>query len=251
MPRLQEVNHEPAPVAYQRLGKAVHAVLSMLTKRDWRHVENIPQTGGVLFVANHVSNVDPIAMGEFLIYSGRWPHFLGKVDLFRIPLLGSLAKTCGQIPVDRFSAHASDALIAAEEAVADGLAVVIYPEGTITGDPLGWPMVPRTGAARLALATRCPVIPIGQWGANAIMPGREVGFPRLLPRKTISMLVGDPIDLSDLYSDEPSRRDVAVASERIMDAITDLVAELRQETPPDTRWDLRTFTRVPKGIREA
>ncbi|HNV10801.1 MAG TPA: lysophospholipid acyltransferase family protein [Propionibacteriaceae bacterium] len=249
MPRLDEVNREPAERLYRGLARGVHGVMNVIAKRDWRHAEKIPQTGGLLFVANHISNADPIALGEFIIYSGRWPRMIAKIDLFRYPVIGPFARGCGQIPVDRTSTNAADVLKAAEDAIAGGLAVLIYPEGTITGDPLGWPMVPRTGAARLALATRCPVVPIGQWGANEIMPGRTVTRPHFFPRKTMTMLVGDPIDLSDLYSDEPSRHDVQVASERIMDVITDLVAEIRQETPPETRWDHRILARVPKGVR--
>ena len=59
---------------------------------------------------------------------------------------------------------------AAVEAVEDGECVGVYPEGTITRDPDGWPMRGKTGAARIALATGCPVIPIGQWGAQELLP---------------------------------------------------------------------------------
>ena len=50
-----------------------------------------------------------------------------------------------------------------------GECVVVYPEGTITRDPDLWPMVGKSGAARIALATGCPVIPIGQWGAQEVL----------------------------------------------------------------------------------
>ena len=81
------------------------------------------------------------------------------------------------------------------EAVDQGRAVVIYPEGTITRDPDLWPMAGKTGAARIALRTGCPVIPIGQWGAQELMYGPQIHFPSLLPRKTLRLLVGDPVDL--------------------------------------------------------
>ena len=51
--------------------------------------------------------------------------------------------------------------------------MIIYPEGTITGDPDLWPMVGKTGAARIALQTGCPVVPIGQWGAQDVMYGNR------------------------------------------------------------------------------
>ena len=122
------------------------------------------------------------------------------------------------------------------EAVHQGRAVVIYPEGTITRDPDLWPMAGKTGAARIALRTGCPVVPIGQWGAQELMYGPQIHFPKLLPRKTLRLLVGDPVDLDDLREQPVSAATLAEATDRIMDAITGLVAELRQEPPPAERF---------------
>ena len=55
--------------------------------------------------------------------------------------------------------------------------MVIYPEGTITRDPDLWPMAGKTGAARIALRTGCPVVPIGQWGAQELMYGTGDPLP--------------------------------------------------------------------------
>ena len=107
-------------------------------------------------------------------------------------------------------------------------------------------MTGRPGAARLALETGCPVIPIGQWGAHQVMPGRRVRFPRFVPRRTIGMLVGDPVDLSDLMEASDSPTAAAEASLRIMDAITALVGQLRDEAPPSERYDLRAGRRLPR-----
>ena len=52
----------------------------------------------------------------------------------------------------------------------DGECVVVYPEGTLTRDPDLWPMTGKSGAARIALETGCPVIPVGQWGAQELLP---------------------------------------------------------------------------------
>ena len=80
---------------------------------------------------------------------------------------------------------------------AAGECVVVYPEGTITRDPDLWPMAGKSGAARIALATGCPVIPIGQWGAQDLL-APYAKKPDLFPRKPVTMKVGDPVDLSDL-----------------------------------------------------
>ena len=66
----------------------LNAIVRPLTRRDWRGQDKIPQTGGVIFVANHISNADPIALGQFLAFSGRWPRFLAKASLFGVPVVG-------------------------------------------------------------------------------------------------------------------------------------------------------------------
>jgi 1-acyl-sn-glycerol-3-phosphate acyltransferase len=116
---------------------------------------------------------------------------------------------------------------------------VVYPEGTITRDPRTWPMTGKTGAARIALETGCPVIPVGQWGAQELL-APYAKKPDLFPRKTVTMKVGDPIDLGELVEQEHTPAVVAAATERIMAAITALVAELRGEEAPAERFDPRT-----------
>jgi 1-acyl-sn-glycerol-3-phosphate acyltransferase len=233
---LAQVNTEPGRGTIFGVVTVLNAVVRPLTRRDWRAQEKLPQTGGLIVVANHISNADPIALGQFLAFSGRWPRFLAKASLFDVPLMGRILRACGQIPVQRQSAKSVDALLAAVEAVDQGRAVVIYPEGTITRDPDLWPMAGKTGAARIALRTGCPVVPIGQWGAQELMSGRRIHFPKLLPRKTLRLLVGDPVDLDDLRGQPVTAATLDAATDRIMDAITALVAELRQEVPPAERF---------------
>ncbi len=224
---LSEVNREPGGQTISTVVRILNAIMRPLTKRDWRYQDKVPQTGGVIFVANHISNADPLAVGQFLAYSGRWPRFLAKASVFEIPVVGRIIAACGQIPVRRESTHSKDALIAAAEAIEKGRALVIYPEGTITRDPDLWPMRGKTGTARLAFTTGCPVVPIGQWGAQELMPGLKPSFPRLLPRKTLRVAVGDPVSLDDLREKPVTVATLDEATTRIMDAIAVLVAELR------------------------
>ena len=236
---LAQANAEPGRGTIFVVVWLLNLIVRPLTLRDWRGQDKIPRTGGVILVANHISNVDPLALGQFLAFSGRWPRFLAKASLFRYPVLGRVLWACGQIPVQRQSAKSADALIAAVEAVEQGRAVVVYPEGTITRDPGLWPMEGKTGAARIALRTGCPVIPIGQWGAQELMYGKEISFPRLFPRKTLRLVAGDPVPLDDLRESPISGAVLHAATNRLIDAITALVAELRQEQPPASRFDPR------------
>jgi 1-acyl-sn-glycerol-3-phosphate acyltransferase len=217
----------------------VRAALVSTTKHEWIDGDNIPATGGCIIVLNHVSHVDPLTAAHLVYDHGRLPHYLAKSGLFRNRALGAFFRAAGQIPVERLSRNAAGAFDAAVAAVHEGKCVVVYPEGTITRDPEGWPMTGKSGAARIALETGCPVIPVGQWGAQQLLPA-YAKKPDLYPRKLVTMKVGTPLDLSDLAAEEP--RTVAViqeATDRIMAAITALVEEVRDAEAPAERFDMK------------
>lgn len=243
---LETVNRAPVEPLYRGVAQFVAPILRTFTRQDWWGGDHLPRSGPVIIVANHISNFDPLALGHYLVWHGRWPRALAKSELWQVPVVGWLARSLGQIPVERRSARAAESLTAAASALARGECVVIYPEGTITGDPDGWPMTGRPGAARLALQTGAPVVPIGQWGAQRVMPGRSIAFPRLLPRATMTVIAGPPVDLSDLREARDTPGAAAEGSLRIMDAITALVAEARGENAPTDRYDLRAGRRLPR-----
>lgn len=219
-------------------------LLLLFTRRRWIDGEKLPAEGGCVLVANHISYLDPLTFAHFVYDHGRLPRYLAKAAVFEVPFVGMVVRKAGQIPVFRLTTDASLALRAAVEGVEQGECVVVYPEGTISRDAGLWPMTGKTGAARIALATGAPVIPVAQWGAHRIL-APYAKWPRLLPRKTISMKAGDPVDLDDLR-DQPLTPDVLrQATDRIMDALTALLAELRGEEPPEVRFDPRAA-----GVRE-
>ena len=216
----------------------VKPLLFATTRPNWIDGHKIPEAGGCLLVPNHVSYADPLTIAHLVYDHGRLPHFLAKAELFQIKVLGFLLRAVGQVPVERFSRNAAGAYDAAVAGVRRGECVVVYPEGTITRDPDLWPMVGKSGAARIALATGCPVIPIGQWGVQELM-GPNEKRPHVFPRKTVTMKVGDPVDLADLMTQPRTPTLVAEATARIMGAVTVLVGELRGEQPPAEPFDPR------------
>lgn len=221
------------------------------TARTWIDGEKIPPTGGCLVVLNHVSHVDPLVSAHFVYDHGRLPRYLAKASLFRNRVLARLLTATGQIPVERLSANAVEAYDAAVAAVRAGECVVVYPEGTLTRDPDQWPMRGKTGAARIALETGCPVIPVGQWGAQELL-APYARTPDVLPRKRIVMKTGDPVDLADLLGLPRTPEVIAEATERIMVAITEQVAAIRGGVPPDVRFDPRLHGMKETGnFREA
>jgi 1-acyl-sn-glycerol-3-phosphate acyltransferase len=217
----------------------VKTALLATTKRTWIDGEKIPATGGCILVFNHVSHVDPLTAAHIVYDHGRLPRYLAKSGLFKNRALARFLRAAGQIPVERLSKNAIGAFDAAVQAVRAGECVVVYPEGTLTRDPDLWPMAGKSGAARIALETGAPVIPIGQWGAhNLLYPYAKK--PRLFPRTRITMKVGDPVPLDDLAAVQP--RTLAVinqATARIMSALTTVVEDLRQEKAPTERFDPR------------
>jgi 1-acyl-sn-glycerol-3-phosphate acyltransferase len=214
----------------------VKPVLLATTKHSWIDGEKLPAGGGYILVVNHISEVDPLIVAHLVWDHGRIPRYLAKDGLFKNRLLGFFFKAAGQIPVYRASRSAAGAYDAAVAAVREGKVVVVYPEGTITRDPGLWPMVGKSGAARIALATSAPVIPVGQWGAQDLL-APYAKKPDLFPRKLITMKVGDPVDLAGL---DTSAASVTEATNRIMAALTRLVEDVRGETAPAERFDPRT-----------
>ncbi|CCK27217.1 1-acylglycerol-3-phosphate O-acyltransferase [Streptomyces davaonensis JCM 4913] len=212
--------------------------LVVLIKRDWRGMEHIPAHGGFITVVNHNSHVDPFAYAHFQYNTGRVPRFLAKSGLFKKGFVGAFMRGTGQIPVYRETTDALSAFRAAIDAVDRGECVAFYPEGTITRDPDQWPMTGKTGAARVALQTKCPVIPVAQWGANELLPPYAKKL-NVLPRKTSRVLAGPAVDLSRFYDKEMTPDLLKEATEVIMAAITRQLEELRGEKAPVMPYDPR------------
>ncbi len=212
--------------------------MRLMTHRDWRGMEHLPRTGGVVAVTVHASNLDPLTFGHFIHGNGRVMRFLAKASLFQVPGLGALLRSARQIPVHRGTGDAADAYRSAVAAVEAGQLVAVFPEGTLTRDPDMWPMRGKTGAARIALATGAPVVPIGQWGAHRVLP-RYTKRLRPWPRKVVHVWAGPPVDLDDLRGRPVDADVLREATDRIMAALVAIVAEQRGEAPPERLFDPR------------
>lgn len=210
-------------------------LLNLMMSKKWEGLEKLPP-GGFIAAPNHCTEIDPLVVGHMLYNQKRAPHFLAKAGLFKVPVLGAVLRATKQIPVERSTAGANRALQLAQEIVAEGGAIVIYPEGTLTRDPGLWPMKGHTGAARLALEAGIPVVPMAHWGAHEVFPRYAKRF-HLFPRKHCRIVVGAPVDLSAFEGRPLDKTTLAAATEAIMDDVTALLAGLRGEQPPTERWD--------------
>jgi putative phosphoserine phosphatase/1-acylglycerol-3-phosphate O-acyltransferase len=197
---------------------------------DFDGLDNIPDDGPAIIVANHRSYFDTVAMGLTVIRAGRAPRFLGKKEVFDAPIIGPLAKAMGGIRVDRGSSTAAEPLRQAARTLDAGEVVVVMPQGTIPrGAEFFNPKLKgKTGAARLAAMTKAPVIPIGLWGTEQVWPrsARIPNVTNVLHPPKIQVRVGGPVKLG--YDD-----DAAIDTQRIMDAIVDLLPlEARRKKKP-------------------
>lgn len=232
------MSRKPLGFAYLLTVHGIRPLLVILTRRDWRGAEHLPEAGGFVVTPNHLSHVDPLTFAHFLYNNGRPPRFLAKSALFRIPIVGWVVRNAGQIPVYRESRNAAEAFSGAVAAIKAGECVVIYPEGTLTRDPALWPMVGKTGAARVALATGCPVIPVAQWGPQQMLPPYSRRL-RVLRRTPVQVTAGPPVDLEDLRGLPVTPDVLRIATERILARITTMLAELRGEPAPAQLFDPR------------
>lgn len=205
----------------------------VFTRSSWRGGDNLPRSGPVLVASNHVSFADPVTVTAYVLAQGRIPRYLAKASLWKVPVIRRVLSGGKHIPVYRGTSKVSDAYRDAVRAVDNGECVLFFPEGTFTADPQGWPSVrqAKNGIARIALATGAPVIPVGHWGTQHLLPSK-VYFPKLLPRKRIGVKAGPPVDLSDLIGKDPTHDVIREANTRIIAAITVQLADVRGEPAP-------------------
>ena len=211
-------------------------IFRLVMKRDWRGAEKLPKSGPVIVVSNHLSYLDVLVLSDFLFTNGRAPRYLGKAGVFRVPIIGKIILAAGQIPVERETDDAKKAVDHAKILLEKGHLLGVYPEGTLTRDENLWPMIAKTGCARLALATDTPVIPIAQWGSQKILP-RYTNRIHLFPRKTIEIRVGDPVNLAPWKGKHEDPQALIEATAAIMQALTAMIEDMRGEKRPALIFD--------------
>ncbi|GGR23532.1 1-acyl-sn-glycerol-3-phosphate acyltransferase [Agromyces mediolanus] len=224
------------PSFFWFLAAVILPIINLGVKFRFHHRERMPQSGAFVLAPNHYSEIDPVVMGAASWKLGRAPRFLAKASLFKVPVVGWALRASGQIPVERSGSRGHDALRAAEELVEKGRMVIVYPEGSLTRDPELWPMRGKTGAVRIALERGIPLVPAAHWGTQALMPryGKKLS---LFPRKTIDVAIGEPVDLTPYRGRPLDQATMVAATADLMDAIAELLAELRGEPAPAERWD--------------
>jgi 1-acyl-sn-glycerol-3-phosphate acyltransferase len=237
------------PSIFWPLAALVIPPVSLIAKIRIRGAEKLPQQGSYILAPNHYSEFDPLIVAVAVWRAGRAPRFMAKESLFKVPVLGWFLHRTGMIPVARTSSAASarQTMKQSEELVEHGRGVIVYPEGTLTRDPDLWPMRGKSGAVRLALADGIPLIPMAQWGTQEIMGRYQKGLSLWPLRKPVTVLIGDPVDVSDLRGRAGEPAALNEATTRLMNAITALLEEIRDEKAPAERWNPATHGQKETG----
>lgn len=227
------------PSIFWPLAALIIPPVSLIAKIRVSGAEKLPREGSYVLAPNHYSEFDPLIVAVAVWRSGRAPRFMAKESLFKVPVLGWFLHRTGMIPVARTSSASSarQTMKQSEDLVEHGRGVIVYPEGTLTRDPDMWPMRGKSGAVRLALADGIPLIPMAQWGTQAIMGRYQKGLSLWPLRKPVRVLIGDPVDVSDLRERAVEPAALTEATNRLMNAITALLEELRDEKAPAERWN--------------
>lgn len=235
---------KPAKGLYKFAVEVLRPVAKLTTKPHWAGRDNMPKNKPFILIMNHLSYYDIPVITHFIVDEGHAVRVLAKDSLFDTPGLGMVMKRTKMVPVVRDSAQAGDSLKHAKQALAEGESIAIFPEGTLTKDPDKWPMEFKTGAARLALSTGAPVIPLVHWqGERANMPSSSLPIHRM----NTWIVAGPAIDLSDLNQDEDDRDAVNAATRRMEAVITKMVENIRGVSAPPTRWDPKLDAYPPEG----
>ena len=203
----------PVSPAYLVIGVLSWPLVKGVFRLDSTGVERLPQ-GGFVLSANHISNLDPWALG-YPLFPRRQLRFMGKVELFN-PVLGPILRAGGAFPVRR-GERDTEAIDAAVALARAGEIVAMFPEGTRRKKGLVKKREarPHTGAARVALQADVPLVPAAIAGTN-----------QLTRLRTLRVAYGEPVPLDDLRAEEDHRRAALTATERLFDAIHALEAEL-------------------------
>ena len=214
---------ESATREYGKLYPVARAILVPVFRGLWRLTvrgkDNIPVTGGAIFCPNHSSVIDSFMLPAVL---PRRITFVGKAEYMDSWKTKHLFPALGMIPIDRGGGNAAErALNTAARVIDDGEFFGIYPEGTRARD--GKLHRGRTGAARLALRTGVPIIPVGMVGTREIQPP-DAKMPR--PFKRAEVRFGRPIEVGR-YLD---RADDRLVPRQIIDEV---MYEIRELTGQD------------------
>ncbi len=155
---------------YRIMRRIIAIALPLQLRLHVTGLEYLPEVGPALLVSNHLSAIDPLAVG---VRCRRQLRILAKAEIFDWFVIGGLARVCGVVPIHRGEWDLA-ALTALRAALCQGHTALIFPEGTCPMPPLPAALLQfKTGAAWLAVQTHAPVVPVAIWGSEHVWTPRR------------------------------------------------------------------------------
>ncbi len=184
--------------------------------------ENIPVTGGAVIAANHCSYLDPPVAGSGL---KRPTYFMGKKELFAVPILGWLIRRTGCFPVDR-DKQDKEAIRVAVSLLKSGNLLCMFPEGTRSPDGT---LQPPSGVGVALVASRAgvPIIP-------TLIRGTYQAYPtgaKFVRRADISVTYGRPIETTSPDGQKAHKQELLALTDGVMAEIARLQAGETKAAP--------------------
>jgi 1-acyl-sn-glycerol-3-phosphate acyltransferase len=195
---------------------SAHILIFLCTRLSIRGKENIPRTGALMVVANHLSSADPVLIGAKL---DRRMIFMAKEELFRNPVSRYFVMQFGAFPVYR-AGPTREAIRHANRILKQGQVLGMFPEGKRSKNGGMEPAL--LGSALIAYTNQVPVLPIGIAGSERIH-----GFNWMWRRPRISLNIGRPFYLPD-KGPSPSREQLMESTDIIMNRVSELLPEKYQ-----------------------
>ena len=174
--------------------------------------ENIPKKGNFIIASNHISYLDPVAVG---ISVPCLVHFMARDDLFNIKFFGTILKNVAAFPVKR-GYRDFEAMKRSLKMLKEGKVIAIFPEGTrIEAPELG---EPELGIGMLAARSRVSVLPIFVKGTNEALP-KHAKFMRFKP---VEVRIGEPLEFKGYKDTLEKKQDYRKFTYKIMESISNL-----------------------------
>lgn len=193
---------------YHLAAKVFLPALMKIWRFEYSGTENVPMTGPLIIAANHISYLDPVAVG---VACPRPISYMAKAELFRIPVLGAILPRVNAYPVERgLKASTTGAIRKSVQILRQGRAIGIFPQGTRVRDGLG---ETKAGVALLASMADAPVVPAYVWGSKDASRLHQ-----------IKVAFGPPLRLP--AGRKATREEIAKFTEEVMAAIRGLEAHI-------------------------
>lgn len=207
-----------------RFGRVAHALLAPLARFLLRvrvhGRENVPTEGGAVVAINHISFLDVIAVSASFP-GARMPRYLAKAELFRIPIVSSLIRALGAIPLDRGGSDVGAVRRAIE--VADGGELLgLFPQGTRQKGKNPADTRIKPGVAMIAAKAKCPILPVCI----------RIKKQRYALLRRVDVIIGEPLMPGPLglLDESPNYREAANAAFRELCALGGYTPSLLPES---------------------